>query len=63
VLHGDRRNASAGLGALLFITSDAMLAIKKFRGPFAGNAQLIWITYYAAQVLILRGVERSQGRR
>lgn len=50
-----------GIGALVFMASDAMLAISKFRGPFPGNAQLIWITYYAAQVLILRGVERSQG--
>ena len=48
----------AGLGALLFIASDAMIAIDKFRGPFPGNEQLIWITYYSAQFLILRGVER-----
>jgi uncharacterized membrane protein YhhN len=48
----------AGFGALLFIASDAMIAISKFRGPFPGNEQLIWITYYAAQFLILRGVER-----
>jgi uncharacterized membrane protein YhhN len=46
----------AAFGALLFIASDAMIAITKFRGPFPGNGQLIWITYYAAQVLILRGV-------
>jgi uncharacterized membrane protein YhhN len=53
----------AGLGALLFIASDAMIAIDKFRGPFPGDEQLIWITYYSAQFLILRGVERhhSQG--
>ena len=48
----------AAFGALLFISSDAMLAISKFRGPFPGNEQLTWITYYAAQFLILRGVER-----
>jgi uncharacterized membrane protein YhhN len=48
----------AGFGALLFIASDAMIAITKFRGPFPGNGQLIWITYYSAQFLILRGVER-----
>ena len=48
----------AAFGALLFIASDAMIAINKFRGPFPGNEQLIWITYYAAQFLILRGVER-----
>jgi uncharacterized membrane protein YhhN len=46
----------AAVGALLFIASDAMLAINKFRGPFPGSAPLIWITYYAAQLLILLGV-------
>lgn len=50
----------AGFGALLFITSDAILAISKFRRPFPGNEQLIWITYYAAQCLILRGVEQRR---
>jgi len=47
----------AGFGALLFLASDTMLAISKFRGPFPGHSQLIWITYYSAQVLILLGVE------
>jgi uncharacterized membrane protein YhhN len=56
----DLGNPLAGLGALLFIASDAMLAISKFRGPFAGNAQLIWITYYSAQFLILLGVKHRQ---
>jgi uncharacterized membrane protein YhhN len=47
----------AAFGALLFISSDAMLAVGKFRGTFPGHDQLIWITYYAAQCLILLGVE------
>ena len=46
----------AGIGALFFIASDAMIAISKFRGPFPGHEPLIWITYYAAQFLILLGV-------
>ena len=50
----------AGFGALLFIASDAMIAIIKFRGSFPGNEQLIWITYYSAQFLILRGVEHRR---
>jgi uncharacterized membrane protein YhhN len=54
----DLGNPLAGVGALLFIASDAMIAISRFRGPFLGNEQLIWITYYTAQLLILRGVER-----
>jgi uncharacterized membrane protein YhhN len=53
----------AGCGALLFIASDAMLAINKFRGVFPGNEHFIWITYYSAQFLILRGVERGYSRR
>jgi uncharacterized membrane protein YhhN len=46
----------AGIGSLLFIVSDAMIALSKFHGPFAGSGPLIWITYYAAQLLILLGV-------
>jgi uncharacterized membrane protein YhhN len=46
----------AGFGALLFIASDAMIAISKFHGPFPGAEQFIWITYYLAQVLIVSGV-------
>ena len=53
----------AGIGALLFIASDAMIAISKFRGPFPGHEPLIWITYYAAQFLILCGIERCQRRK
>jgi uncharacterized membrane protein YhhN len=52
----------AGMGALLFLASDAMLAINKFRGPFGGSGPLIWITYYAAQLLILLGVARRHSR-
>jgi uncharacterized membrane protein YhhN len=52
----------AGIGALLFIASDAMIALSKFRGPFAGHEPLIWMTYYAAQLLILSGVARHHSR-
>jgi uncharacterized membrane protein YhhN len=46
----------AAIGALLFISSDAMIAISKFRSPFGGSEPHIWITYYTAQALILWGV-------
>ena len=36
----------AAFGALLFIASDAMIAIDKFHGHIPGGNQLIWITYY-----------------
>ena len=63
VLPSQRRQTLIGVAAflaqrLLFIASDAMIAISKFRGSFLGNEQLIWITYYSAQLLILGGVQR-----
>ena len=58
----DLGNPLAAVGALLFIASDTMLAISKFRGPFPGHEPLIWITYYAAQLLILLSVARRSGR-
>ena len=39
-----------------------MLALNKFRGPFPGSGPLIWITYYAAQCLILLGVQHRHSR-
>jgi uncharacterized membrane protein YhhN len=48
----------AAVGALLFLGSDAMLAVSTFSAPFAGSGPLIWITYYAAQVLMLGGMWR-----
>ncbi len=51
-------NSLSAIGALLFISSDAMLAVNQFRNPFPGHEPLIWITYYAAQLLILLGVAR-----
>jgi uncharacterized membrane protein YhhN len=53
----DLGTALAGSGAVLFIASDAMIAISKFRHPFPYSQQLVWITYYAAQFFILRAVE------
>lgn len=41
-----------GLGALLFVLSDALIAIDKFRRPVPFRGPAIWITYYAGQVLI-----------
>ncbi len=59
----DLGNPMAAVGALLFISSDAMLAIGKFRGPFAGRDVLVWVTYYLAQLLIFSGVRAAQSRR
>jgi uncharacterized membrane protein YhhN len=43
-------------GALLFIMSDAMIAINKFLNPLVQARLLIMATYIAAQFLIVKGV-------
>lgn len=46
----------AGLGALLFVFSDAVIAVDKFRQPVRFRGPIIWITYYAGQVLLAGGL-------
>ncbi len=58
----DLETSLAAFGALLFIASDAMIAISKFRHPFSYSGELIWMTYYLAQFLILRSVQRRHSR-
>jgi uncharacterized membrane protein YhhN len=43
-------------GALLFIMSDAMIAIDKFLNPLVQARLLIMATYIAAQLLIVKGI-------
>lgn len=43
-------------GALLFIMSDAMIAINKFLDPLVQARLLIMATYIAAQLLIIKGI-------
>jgi uncharacterized membrane protein YhhN len=42
----------AAAGALLFATSDAALALARFRGAFRGSQALVYGSYFAAQWLI-----------
>jgi uncharacterized membrane protein YhhN len=42
----------AGLGALLFVFSDAVIAVDKFRRPVPFRGPIIWVTYYAGQALL-----------
>jgi uncharacterized membrane protein YhhN len=42
----------AGLGALLFVFSDAVIAVDKFRQPVPFRGPIICVTYYVGQVLI-----------
>ena len=43
-------------GAVLFIFSDALIAINKFHTPFNSASLLIMVTYIAAQYLIITGL-------
>ncbi len=52
--------SKVAIGALLFMASDTMLAVNIFGYPFAGVRPLVWITYYAAQLLITIGVTSFQ---
>jgi len=49
-------------GALLFMTSDSILAVNKFKMAVPAAGYLIWATYYAGQTLILLGVVGSRLR-
>jgi uncharacterized membrane protein YhhN len=42
-----------GLGALLFVFSDAVIVINQFGRPVPYRGPIVWITYYVGQVLII----------
>jgi uncharacterized membrane protein YhhN len=42
-----------GTGALVFALSDSLIAVRKFLAPFPGINQAVWITYVAAQFMIV----------
>ncbi len=52
-------SALAAAGAVLFVMSDAMLALDRFRGPLPLAGLLVLGTYYPAQVLIASSVDPS----
>lgn len=41
-----------GIGALLFVFSDAVIAVSKFRYPVPFRGVIVWVTYYGGQALI-----------
>ncbi len=53
-----RFGALVAIGALFFVASDTMLAMSVFGHPFGGSRVLVWVTYYAAQVMMAWGVVR-----
>ena len=44
-----------GTGAVVFALSDSLIAIRKFRAPFPFVDEAVWITYIAAQFMIVAG--------
>lgn len=53
---GDAKAALAAFGALLFMASDSILAINKFRYNFTSAQMLLLTTYFTAQWLIALSV-------
>lgn len=51
---------AAAWGAGLFVLSDALLAVNRFRAPFAGAHAAVLVTYFAAQWLIARSVSQRE---
>jgi uncharacterized membrane protein YhhN len=49
-------------GAFLFLASDSLLAVAKFKGPFPLRNFLVWGTYYLAQYGISTGGVRVDGQ-
>ncbi|MFN2121428.1 MAG: lysoplasmalogenase [Anaerolineales bacterium] len=47
---------AAGVGAVLFLSSDAVLAIDRFRRPFRAAQAVVLGTYFAGQLLIALSV-------
>ena len=47
-------------GALLFLISDALIGINKFKMPVPGRDHLVWATYYLGQCGIALGFLREQ---
>jgi uncharacterized membrane protein YhhN len=54
--------AWVGWGAVLFLLSDSIIAVNKFKTPVPGHDYLIWSTYYAGQCGIALGFLESVGR-
>lgn len=51
-----------GVGAVLFVFSDMMIAVNRFVTPVPDEKYLIMVTYYAAQLLIFLRAVKQAGR-
>ena len=43
---------ATGIGAMLFVFSDAVIVVNQFARPVPYRGPIVWITYYAGQVMI-----------
>ena len=50
------------IGAMLFIVSDSMIAVGKFKSPIEYGDYLIWSAYYVGQLFITLGFIREKNR-
>ena len=51
------------IGAVLFVMSDSILAVSKFKTPVPARELLVWWTYYFGQMGIAIGFLRVQSRK
>lgn len=62
VIRAHRRRDPSGrmvlAGAALFVLSDSMIAVSRFKIPFGASSVLIMVTYLAGQALIISGLMR-----
>jgi uncharacterized membrane protein YhhN len=54
-------NPWVAVGAILFLVSDSLLAVNKFKTPIPYRDVLVWSTYYAGQYGIAMGFLRATG--
>ena len=52
-------NPWVAVGAILFLISDSLLAVNKFKTPVPFRDVLVWTTYYVGQFLIANSFPRK----
>ena len=53
--------ALTGLGAILFVASDALIAMRMAERGFDGINLAIWLLYYLGQLMIFAGIRTGRG--
>jgi alkenylglycerophosphocholine hydrolase len=59
---GPDNHPLVGLGAVLFVVSDSLIALNRFVEPIEGSRYAIMITYYAAQYFLTRDARQTEAR-